>query len=120
MLITTLYFSNIKGAVAEEFMSFKSIGAFLMAFAVMDFCTNLFKNKEYSKTTKACLKLLSKCTFGVYLVHELILSLSSGMDLFVPEKVPVIGIPLEAIIIFVISFAVVRFINLTPIGKYIS
>lgn len=120
MLITTLCFSNIRGAVAEEFMSFKSIGAFLMAFALMDFCITLFKNKEYSKTTKACLKLLSKCTFGVYLVHELILSLSSGMGFFVFKNVPIIGIPIEAIIIFVISFAVVRLINLTPIGKYIS
>ena len=120
MFVTTVCFSLQKGSVADEFMSFKSVGAFLMAFAFLDVCKALFKDKEYSENIKAGLTLFSNCTFGVYLVHELILNLSSGKGWFLFESMPCIGIPLEAVVIFLISFAFTRIVNMLPFGKYIS
>ena len=120
MFTATVYYSIERGSVVDEFMSFKSISAFLMAFAFVDGCKALFKDKEYSRNTKAYLKLFSNCTFGVYLVHELVLNLSSGKGLFLFESMPYIGIPLEAVVIFLISFAFTKFVTLLPFGKYIS
>lgn len=120
MFAATVYFSVKRGVVADEFMSFKSLSAFLMAFAVMMLCKSYFGKRTYKRRVNSNLKFYSKYTFGIYLIHELFLNVSAGKGWFVLPDMPYIGIPVEAIIIFVLSGIVVGIITVLPLGKYIS
>ena len=51
MFITTVYFSRERGFVADEFMSFKSLSAFLMAFGMMMFFKDRFAKKQFKRKT---------------------------------------------------------------------
>lgn len=120
MFICTVCFSAARGVVVDEFMSFKSISAFLMAFAVMMFCKSVFGKRTFKRRTNSNLAFYSKYTFGIYLIHEMFLNISTAKGWFVLPSVPCIGIPVEAVIVFVISGIVVGIITVQPFGKYIS
>ncbi len=120
MFVTTVYFSIKRGVVADEFMSFKSVGAFAMAFGVMMLFKQLFAKKKFSAKTKSNLKYYSGYTFGIYLIHELLLNVSSAKGWVVLPEFPMAGIIIEAVAIFVISGVITGIIQCFPFGKYIS
>lgn len=120
MFICTVYFSKVRNVVVDEFMSFKSISAFLMAFAVMMFCKSAFGRRTFKRRTNSNLAFYSKYTFGIYLIHEMFLNISTAKGWFVLWNLPCMGIPLEAAIVFALSGIVVGIISAFPFGKYIS
>lgn len=120
MFATTMYFSEQRGVVADEFMSFKSAGAFLMAFGVMMFFKHAFSNKNFSTKTKSNLKFYSGYTFGIYLIHELLLNISTAKGWFVLPNFPAVGMLIEALAIFSISAVATGIVQCLPMGKYIS
>lgn len=120
MLVATMYFSIVRGIVADEFMSFKSLSAFLMAFAVMMFFKSVFGRRTFKRRTNSNLAFYSKYTFGIYLIHEMFLNISSGKGWFLLPDMPYIGIPIEAAIVFLVSGIVIGIITAFPFGKYIS
>ena len=106
--------------MADEFMSFKSLSAFLMAFGVMMLFKYLFINKNLSRKTKSYISFYSKYTFGIYLVHEMFLNICIAKGWFLLSDMPYVGIPLQAIIVFVLSGIVMGIVAVLPLGKYIS
>lgn len=120
MLVTTVYFSVERGVIADEFMSFKSITAFLMACAVLVWCKSRFEKKPFTRKMRSNLAFYSKYTFGIYLIHELFLNISTAKGWFVLPSMPFIGIVIEACIIFGVSLVVTGIITALPFGKYIS
>ncbi len=120
MYLMTVFFSIEKGAVADEFMSFKSVSAFIMAFSVILFTKSVFSRKTFSRKAVSNLKFYSKYTFGIYLIHEMFLNISSAKGWFVLPNMPYIGIPVEAALIFLLSGIVVGIITWFPFGKYIA
>ena len=120
MFTATVCFSVQRGAVADEFMSFKSLSSFLMAFAVMMLAKTMFAKKSFKRRTQSDLSFYSKYTFGIYLIHEMFLNISSAKGWFVLSGIPFIGIPFEAVIIFTISGIIIGIISCMPFGKYIS
>ena len=120
MLVMTVYFSVKKNMVVDEFMSFKSIGAFLMAAAVLTWCKKCYEKKPFTRRQRSNLAFYSKYTFGIYLVHELFLNISTAKGWFVLPAMPYIGMIIEAGIIFGISLIVTGIITALPFGKYIS
>ncbi|MGM9551343.1 MAG: acyltransferase [Clostridia bacterium] len=120
MFFTTVYFSMERKALCDEFMSFKSISAFLMAFAVVLWLKSAFSGKTFSRRAVSNLSFYSKYTFGIYLVHEMFLNISSAKGWFVFANMPYIGIPLEGMLVFVLSAVVTGIIVWLPFGKYIS
>ncbi len=120
MFILTVRFSIVRGVVVDEFMSFKSISAYLMACAVLVLCKSLFEKKPFTRRRRSNLAFYSKYTFGIYLVHELFLNISTAKGWFVLPNLPYIGIVIEAVIIFAVSLVVTGIITALPFGKYIS
>lgn len=120
MLICTLCFSYAKEGLCDEFMSFKSITAFIMAFAVLLFIKSAFGKRTFKRRTNSNIAFYARYTFGVYLVHELFLNISSAKGWFVLASMPYIGIPLETCIVFCLSIIVTGLISALPFGKYIS
>lgn len=120
MYAATVYFSIKRGAVADEFMSFKSLSAFLMAMAVLMALKYGFYKKSFKRKTCSNLAFYSKYTFGIYLVHEMFLNISSAKGWFLLPDMPYAGIPLEAVIVFVLSGIVIGILSWLPMGKYIT
>lgn len=120
MFITTVYFSVERGFVADEFMSFKSLSAFLMAFGMMMFFKDRFAKKQFKRKTLSNLAFYSKYTFGIYLIHEMFLNVSSAKGWFVLKSLPFVGIPIEAGLIFILSGIIIGIIVWMPFGKYIA
>lgn len=120
MFATTVHFSEARGIIADEFMSFKSVGAFMMAFGIMMFFKQAFGKKSFSRRTKSNLAFYSKYTFGIYLVHEMLLNISTAKGWFVLADYPYIGICAEAVIVFVLSGIIIGIITWLPFGKYIA
>lgn len=120
MFWTTVYFSFERGVIADEFMSFKSLSAFLMAFAVMLLLKSMYADKSFKRRTNSNLAYYSKYTFGIYLVHELILNITAAKGWVILPEMPYIGICVEAVIIFVISGLITGIITALPWGKYIA
>lgn len=120
MFVTTVHFSKERGFIADEFMSFKSVGAFTMAFALMLLFKQLFKEKTLPRRLVSHIAMWSKYTFGIYLVHAMLLNISTGKGWFVLTNMPYAGIPLEALIVFVISGIIAGIISWFPFSKYIA
>ena len=120
MYLCTVYFSSVKGMVVDEFMSFKSISAFLMAMAVLLALKHACRGKTFKRKTLSTIAFYSRYTFGIYLVHEMFLNISSAKGWFVLESMPYIGIPIEAVIIFTLSLIVTGILAWLPLGKYIT
>lgn len=120
MFVTTVYFSEVRGFIADEFMSFKSVGAFMMAFGLMMFFKQAFGKKSFSRRAKSNLAFYSKYTFGIYLVHEMLLNISTAKGWFVLADYPYVGICIEAMIVFVLSGIIIGIITWLPFGKYIA
>lgn len=119
MLIMTVYSSRESGRLNDEFMSFKSLSAYLMAFGVLMFFKYALKNKKFKPRTLSNIAHWSKYTFGVYLVHEMIINFVSGKGLEILPDLPCLGIPIEAAAVFAASFLISAVIDLFPFGKYI-
>lgn len=119
MVFLTVFLSRAEGTLWEGFMSFKGVLSYAMAFGAMMFFKYAFGRREYKKRTASNLAHWSKYTFGVYLVHEMIISLLSGRGFVLLENQPYLGIPLEAAAVFALSFLISAVIDLTPLSKYI-
>jgi surface polysaccharide O-acyltransferase-like enzyme len=117
--VMTIAFSRAKGEMVEDFMSFKSVTAYLMAFGFLMFLKYAFREKEFGRRGLSNLKNWSKYTFGVYLIHEMILSIMSAKGWDILMNCSYIGIPIQAAVVFLISYIIAAAIDFTPLGKYI-
>jgi surface polysaccharide O-acyltransferase-like enzyme len=81
----------------------------------------LFKNfvKFGTKMTKIVL-FFSKYSYGVYLIHVLVLMVLAKFNISYAFVNPIIGIPVTSILCIVVSTFIVLGINKLPFGKYIS
>lgn len=119
MLAMTVYSSRAVGELDERFMSFKSLSAYLMAFGALMLFKYALKDRSFKPRTVSNLANWSKYTFGVYLIHEMIINFVSGRGMQILPGCPYLGIPIEAALIFAVSFLAAGLIDLLPFGKYI-
>ena len=109
-------FSVFKGKSVDVFYDYLSVTVLLESIGVFMFFKNMKLN--ISEKTGVVLNKLSKYSFGVYLVHVLILEIVTDylkFDLF--RINPIVSIPVFALLLTVVSFAVSAVINHIPILK---
>ncbi len=119
MFLMTVFMSEFGGELKDEFMSFKSLSAYLMAFGTLLMFKSLFGKREFKRRTASNLSAYSKYMFGVYLVHEMIITLMNANRFVILPKMPFIGIPIQAAMVFIISIVISAVIDFMPFGKYI-
>ncbi len=119
MYFATVYFSRARGVVADETMIPKTLSAFVMAFAVMMFLKSMFGNKNFKEKTVKVISFTSRLTFGIFLAHEAFLIAVMRYNLYILPDYPLLGIPIEAAIIFVLSGILTFLISKMTFGKYI-
>ncbi len=89
----------------------------------------LFKNINWSRIVgkspiiNKIISSFNKTSFGIYLVHLLVLDIISSGDIEIVIKAssfnPVVGIPLVSIITFLVSYIIVAILQRTPLFKLV-
>mgnify|MGYP007070216608 CR=1 FL=1 len=76
---------------------------------------------KYSPSVTRWILDLSACSFGIYLVHPIILGKLRPFFDFDPNSYwPLLGIPLLTLIVFIVAYAIIKVMKLIPIlGKYV-
>lgn len=121
MFAGTWLISQPIGKTDDFFMNYHSLFCYLMAVAVFvlvrSLCDNGISAKiEESKTGKSLLKSLSGASFGIYLVHYLvIMKLFEQVEFFHPVALMVT----EAITVYLISLGITLLIKRIPLIKRI-
>lgn len=118
---TYLLTGNNAGELVEHLYSYLAPNVILMSLMVYLF----FKNINWSKAINSnsilnkIILSLNKTSFGIYLVHLLVLDIISSGDIGIVIKAsafnPIIGIPLVGIITFLLSHLVVLILQNIPL-----
>jgi surface polysaccharide O-acyltransferase-like enzyme len=120
ILITMIctYIETIKsGKFSETYYSYLSPFVILSSVAIFLIFKDLsFRNKLIVKSVK----YISKYSYGIYLVHVLILIVLSKVGLDCNFINPIAGIFLTTFSCLLLSMLVTFFLNKIPYGKYIS
>lgn len=94
------------------------VNVMLEAIGVFVFVKDKFGQREVSEKAGKILRLLSKYSFGVYLVHILVLdNLKYVFGFTTLSFNPVISVPIIGVLVFVISLAISAALNHIPLLK---
>lgn len=112
------YFLTVKNnSFQEYFYSYSSLNVLIASVGVFIF----FKNVKISNLFfTRIITFVSQYSYGVYLVHILVLRLMSVVKINNNFINPIFAIPLVSIICLLISIAIIYVVNKLPLGKYIS
>lgn len=116
----TSVLSHTAGRLVEPLYSFfaPNIVAFSVAIVVL-FRYVLGISEERSR--RQSLSGVARVTFGIYLVHDLFLTLLRELGITVLSFAPVASVPLLSILVFLCSFAVAWLISKLPfIGRWLT
>lgn len=113
----TYYVSNKNGFLFTDFYSSLSPNVVLLSTGVFLY----FKNLQITNVilTKIIF-FISKYSYGIFLIHVLILNFLSKIGLDCNLISPILGIPLITIICFLISSGIIYLLSKMPLGKYVS
>jgi surface polysaccharide O-acyltransferase-like enzyme len=113
----THYFSLHKGVFYEYFYDYMSINVVFAS----SFLFLFFKNSNYnSKSLNNIVSVISRYSFGIYLIHALVLELLDQLSVNMFITIPILSIPIVSILCLVISLWIVFIVSKLPFGKYIS
>lgn len=82
-------------------------------------CIKRFEKKKNSEKKRAIVSELSKCSFGIYLIHDFVKQIVFQIGLTSDFIIPLLAVPIVSIIIFAISFVLIYICRKIPISKYI-
>jgi len=116
----TRVLSHGSGQLYEALYSFfaPNVVAFSVAIVVL-FRYILGVSEERSRRQR--LSGVARVTFGIYLVHDLFLTLLSRLGITVLSFAPVASVPLLAMVVFLLSFALAWLIHYIPfVGRWLT
>ena len=115
----TFFITKHKGVFYDGFYTYSYLSLNVIIFSIGIFL--LFKNfvKLGTKATSVIL-FFGKYSYGIYLVHNLVLWALRGVGFSFAFINPIIGIPITSVLCFIISTFIILVINKLPFGKYIS
>lgn len=87
-----------------------SIGIFLLLKNLINFSKNII----------LILSFFAKYCYGIYLIHILVLSVLEKFGIYHSFISPLFGIPITSILCLFISTSIIWFVDIIPLGKYIS
>jgi surface polysaccharide O-acyltransferase-like enzyme len=113
----TYFITRNKGFMDESFYERLSPNVILVSIGIF----LLFKNStKFSTRTSSVILFFSKYSYGIYLIHILVLWKLGLLGFSIFSINPVIGIPVTAMLCFIISTLIIFGVNKLPWGKYIS
>lgn len=120
-IIGNIFVSYWCNASKPIFSGYTSVNVLLESVFVFIFCKRLYeRNLFVNDTANRFICTLSKYSFGVYLIHVVIISiLNTYLHLNSETFFPIISIPFISLIVYFVSFAVSAVLNKIPLAKHI-
>lgn len=113
----TYFVSNYYGKFNYLFYDYLTPNVLLVSIGLFV----LFKNLNYNNTKlKIIYNFISKYSYGIYLVHVLILTILSKFGIEWDFINPIFAIPIKTFMCLFISGIIVYLVNKLPYGKFIS
>lgn len=119
--VTLSAFSSIKGGKGNtELLNNLLPGMFFWGTSIFVFFRYHFSNLKLSESKLKFLLLLSKLSFGIYLVHDFIITLLERIGITTLSYNVFISVPLNSLVVFAVSFIIIWVISKIPfLNKYI-
>jgi surface polysaccharide O-acyltransferase-like enzyme len=115
--LLTFYFSRQVHGLDLSIYSYLTINTMLQSIAIF------ISVKDYSnknKTITTFQTTISDYSFGIYLVHIMVIGIFFNNGIFWTMAYPLISIPLVTLLTLVTSFVIIYILRKIPYGKYIS
>lgn len=117
-IFLTYIISQYKGKANGVFYDYFSLNVLLESLCVFVVIKKIFKYKIINDKIKNIIYLLSKYSFGVYLIHPFIIDvLNKTININSLSFNAIIAVPIVSIIVFCISFLISSILNKIPILK---
>lgn len=116
----TYYLTLKSGVHNEDIQSDNNFLTYIQGIAIFIFAKYTLRNKDFKESTKSYILKISGLTFGVYMIHVVLLALLDKFG-FSPINYPAVYmIPLLIFFVLPMSFILSWFIRKIPfVGKYI-
>jgi len=115
--IITYYLTSIKGSLDEEFFRYLAPNIILLSTTVFIWFK---KTKIASPKLNKIISAVNQYSFGIYLVHVLVLRLLKNLGLTWSFIHPLVGITITTLLCFVLSFGIIYVLRKIPGGKYVA
>lgn len=120
-IIGTRMLSLDKGSPDTFLYDYLRSNVFFTSIALFLFFKEFFSKKQFNQTSLSVISVLSKYSFGMYLVHDMIRTLLMKIGLENVSFNPLVSVPFIAVCLFIISFIITFLIRKIPyIGERIT
>ncbi|MBR0139701.1 MAG: acyltransferase family protein [Firmicutes bacterium] len=110
--------ARFRGKAVETLYGYSTLNVFFMTIAVFLLFRSLYENKSFAPKARSIIGRLSKYSFGVYLVHVLIIrQLKSRLGIYCLSFDPLLCVPLLTVLVFLLSNAVSALLDRIPFVK---
>jgi surface polysaccharide O-acyltransferase-like enzyme len=113
----TYFASNYTGGYCQIFYNYLTPNILIVSIGIFVFFKNFYVSN--SKIIKIR-DFISKYSYGIYLIHILVLGELAKLNISGNLINPIIGVPFTTILCLIISGGIIYFVNKLPYGKYIS
>ncbi len=115
--IYSYYASKNAGKLNLSMYSYLSINTIIQTIAIFLWIKNIkFENKHVTWLQNA----VSNYSYGIYLVHILIIGVLFRNGIYWNFTHPILSLPLLLVVVLICSFGIIYIIRKIPLGKYIS
>lgn len=95
---------SLKNGVASQlFYDYSYPNIIVTAIAVFLVFKNVFREKEYSHKVRSVIFALSRCSFGIYLLHDIFNIFLRSININTLSFSPILSVPLISLTIFVLG-----------------
>lgn len=113
----TYYFSHKNNTFYDYFYEYLSINALLVSIGVFMLFTKI---ETINDSIKPLLSKVNECSFGIYLIHPLVINILALLGVFTYSINPLIDILILSLACFLLSFIVVFIIKKIKFGHLIA
>lgn len=116
-VFASLVYSRSQGVASDLFYTYNSFNNLLASVAIFVFAKQHLSLPRLSKRDRTALRRLSKYSFGVFLVHPMVIELLQhcGIDTFFCNAF--FSVPLLALPVFAVSLAISAVLNCIPLFR---
>jgi surface polysaccharide O-acyltransferase-like enzyme len=119
-IIGTSFMSIYKNEPTAELYGYLLPNTMFVAYALFIFFNEKFRRIEFSRKTEKIISRISKDTFGIYLIHALVIEMFGIIGLNTLIITPILSIPIISIMVLIISEIGTIILNKIPvINKYV-
>ncbi|MED4206335.1 acyltransferase [Neobacillus mesonae] len=120
-IIGNSFLSIEKGSPDNFLFYYLRVNVFVTTIALFLFIKDFFKNRDLNKISLSTISIISKYSFGMYLVHDMVRTLLMNAGFYNLSFNPIFSVPILAVSIFIISFFATSFIRKIPyLGERIT